>query len=190
MDAKRLRRAILPASLLVLLFLFVWTCVPKPITDLRTISITRLAASSLPTSDDLREALTERAEAVWRVSLRGDAQWIREVKQHELNSYATVVRCDDRDKGVLALGPYVGQVRATYRGERFADFEAPTSNIQYDVYLPEAGNYLSQADFNAPMPTYDLGNERLLLCLKIAGGAMHGAYNRSNEVRLEVGGTR
>jgi len=190
MDASRLRQTILPASLLLLLFLFLWACVPKPITDLRPVKVTRVPAFALPVADDLREPLTKRGEAVWKVSLRGDAGWIQEVKRHELNSYATVVRCDERDYGVLSLGPYVGQVPVTYYGEGFRNYHSPASIVQYDVYLPETGRYRSQADFNAPMPSYDLGSQRLSLCLRIAGGAMQGAYNRSNEVRLEVGGTR
>lgn len=190
MDASRLRRAVIPASLLLLLFLFVWACVPKPITDLRPIRVTRVAASTLPVADDLREVLTKRGEAVWKVSLRGDAGWIKQVQRHELNSYATVVRCNERDYSVLSLGPYVGQVPVTYYGEGFRDYRPPASVVQYDVYLPETGSYRSQADFNAPMPTYDLGSQRLSLCLRIAGGAMHGAYNQSNEVRLEVGRVR
>ena len=189
MDASRLRRAILPASLLLLLFLFVWSYVPKPITDLRSADVTRVPASALPFDDYLRETLTKRGEAVWKVSLRGDAGWIREVNQHNLNSYAIVVRCDDRDRGVLGLGPYVGQVPVTYKGEGLREYRPPAKIVQYDVYLPETGRYLSQADVNAPMASYDLGSQRLMLCLKIAGGAMHGAYNQSNEVRLMVGGT-
>ena len=190
MDASRFRKTILPASLLLLLVLFSWACVPKPIVDLRLIKVTRLPASALPVAAHMGGPLTMRVEAVWKVSLRGDAGWINEVKRHELNSYATVVRCDERDFGVFSLGPYVGQVPVTYYGEGFDNYRPPSRVVQYDVYLPETGDYRSEADFNAPMPSYDLGTQRLLLCLRIAGGAMSGAYNRSNEVRLEVGGTR
>jgi hypothetical protein len=190
MDASRLRKTIFPASLLLLFFLFSWACVPKPIVDLRLVEATRLPTSALPVAADMGGLLTKRVEAVWKVSLRGDAGWIHEVKRHELNSYATVVRCDERDYGVFSLGPYVGQVPVTYYGEGFENYRPSASVVQYDVYLPEKGDYRSEADFNAPMPSYDLGSQRLSLCLRIAGGAMHGAYNRSNEVRLEVGGTR
>lgn len=147
-----------------------------------------MPASSLPVTDDLRGALVERGEAVWKVSLSGDAAWIHEVKRHELNSYATVLRCDERDFGILNLGPYVRQVPVTYYGEGLNDFGPSARTARYDVYLPEKGRYRSQADFNASMPSYDLGSQRLTLCFRIVGGAMHGAYNRSNEVRLEVGG--
>jgi hypothetical protein len=164
--------------------------VPKAITDLRPLEITRVPASALPVTDDLREAVTKRGEAVWKITLRGDAGWIKEVQRHELNSYVTVVRCDKPDYRIFSLGPYVGQVPVTYHGEGFRDYRPPASTVQYDVYLPETGRYRSQADFNAPMPSYDLGSQRLSLCLRIAGGAMHGAYNQSNEVRVEVGGRR
>ena len=189
MDASRLRSAILPTSLLLLLFLFVWACVPKAIADLHPVKLTRVPASALPVTDDLREELMKRGEAVWKVTLMGDAGWIKEVQRHELNSYATVVRCDKRDYGVFSLGPYVGKMPVTYHGEGIGNYRPPASIVRYDVFLPEKGRYTSQADFNATMPSYDLAKERLPLCLKIAGGAMHGAYGQSNEVRLEVGGT-
>lgn len=187
MDFTRLKRAILPASLLLALLLFVYRCVPEPINDLRAIEVTRVPASKLPLTDDLRQSLLQRGEAVWKVSLTGTYNWIREVQRHELNSYATVVRCDDRDYSVLSLGPYTGEMAVTYYGDGFREYRPSSSNVQYDIYLPENGRYRSEADFNAPMPSYDLGKQRMTLCLKIAGGAMHGAYNRSNEVRIEVG---
>lgn len=188
MDRVQLRRTILPASLLLLLLLCVHACVPEPIADLRLVEVKRVPASTLPPSDDLRETLTDRGEAVWKVSLSGDANWIREVRRHELNSYATVVRCDERDQNVLSLGPYVGQIPVTYHGDGFRDYYAHSRTVRYDIYLPETGRYKSKNDFNAPMPLYDLGKQQLALCIRIAGGAMHGAYNRSNEVRMEVGG--
>ena len=181
----RARKAILPVTLLLLLFLFVYACVPKPITDLRTIGVTRVPASSLPPSNDLRDA--QRGEFLWRVSLAGDANWIREVRRHELNSYPIIVRCDDRDAGIFSLGPYVGQVPVTYGGKGFQDYQPASSIAQYDVYLPETGRYLSQADVNAPMPSYNLSRQSLTLCVRLAGGAMDGAYSRSNEVRVVVG---
>ena len=186
-DRIQLRRAILPVSLLLFLLSFVHACVPEPIADLRAVEVSRMPASALPPSDDLREALAKRGEAVWRVALVGDANWIGEVKQHELNSYATVVRCDKRDQGILSLGPYVGQVRLTYYGDEFRNYRPQSRSSRYEIYLPETGRYRSERDFNAPMPSYDLGKQRMALCVRIAGGAMHGAYNRSNEVRVDVG---
>ena len=183
----RARKAILPVSLLLLLFLFVYACVPKPITDLRPTRVARVPASALPVSNDLRDTLIRRGEFLWKVSLAGDANWIREIRRHELNSYPMIVRCDDRDSGIFGLGPYAGPVPVTYQGKGFQDYQ-PTSSIeQYDVYLPETGRYLSEADFNAPMPSYDLGRQSMTLCIRLAGGAMDGAYGRSNEVRVVVG---
>ena len=187
MDQILLRRAVLPLSLLLFLLLFVHACVPEPIADLRAVGVSRMPASALPPSDDLREVLAKRREAVWKISLVGDANWIGEVKQHELNSYATVVRCNERDQAVLGLGPYVGQVRVTYYGDEFRDYRVQSRTARYDIFLPETGRYQSERDPNAPMPSYDLGKQRMTLCVRIAGGAMHGAYNRSNEVRVEVG---
>lgn len=189
MERLHLRRAILPVSLLLLVFLFAHACVPEPISDLRLLEVSRMPAEELPPSEDLRETLIERDEAVWKISLIGDANWIQEVKQHNLNSYATVVRCDERDQGVLSLGPYVGQVPVTYYSDGSRDYRPHARAARYDIYLPETGRYRSEKDFNAAMPAYDLGGARLSLCLRIAGGAMHGAYNRSNEVRVEVGRT-
>lgn len=187
MDHMQLRRAILPASLLLLLLYFVHACVPKPIADLRAVEVSRMPASALPSSDDLGEALRGRGEAIWKVSLTGNADWTREVKQHELNSYATVVRCDDRDRSVFSLGPYIEQIRVTYYGDGFREYRPQSRTVRYDIYLPETGRYRSERDFNAAMPPYDLAKHRMPLCIRIAGGAMHGAYNRSNEVRVEVG---
>jgi hypothetical protein len=187
MTGGRLRRALLPLSLLSLLLLFIHACVPKPITNLRAVSVSRVPASSLPLTDDLRGTLVKRGEAVWKIALSGDANWIHEVQQHELNSYAVVRRCDQHDQNVLALGPYVGAVPITYYGDGFESFRPGSRTVRYDIYLPQTGRYRSEADFNAPMPSYDLGEQQMTLCIRIAGGAMHGAYNTSNEVRVRVG---
>lgn len=186
---KRLRRAILPLSLLLLLLLYVHACMPKRITDLRVVSVSRVPASALPQGIDLSHTVMEREEAFWKVALAGGAQWVREVTRHELNSYAAV-RCDLPDYRLLSLGPYVGAVEVTTQGDTIDRFEPLADTLQYDVYLPETARYSSEEHVNAPMPSYDLGSERVPLCLRIAGGAMHGAYNRSNEVRVEVGRRR
>jgi len=187
MDFKLLRRAALPTSILLLVFLFVWSCVPRPITNLHPVSIARVPAMALPAEDYLRKRLIEEGQSVWRISLRGDAHWIDEVRKHELNSYATVLRCDQLDYELLSQGPYVGTVLVSYYGDGFGAYRPSAKTVTYDVYLPERGQYKSQRDFNAQTPSYDLARQRLHLCLRIAGGAMHGAYNRSNEVRLDVG---
>lgn len=189
MGATQLRRAIIPASLLLLLLLYSYGCVPKRITDLRAAGLSRISAADLPAAEDLREPLRQRGESVWKLVLSGDGRWVREVRTHELNSYPIVVRCDRPDRELLALGPYVGEARLTYHGHGF-DQLTDASSLRYDVYLPETGRYRSAKDFNAPMPWYDLGREKLPLCVSIAGGAMTGAYNRSNEVRVMVGGHR
>lgn len=186
-----LRRAVLLSSLLVLILLYIHSCVPEPITDLKLVKVQRLSAAAFPReAHGLREALARRGEVVWKLSLAGNSNWIGEVKQHDLNSYATVVRCDERDYGIDAFGPYIGAVAVTTQGDALDRFEPASDTLQYDIYLIEAGRYRSQEDFNATMPSYDLHKQRLPLCITIAGGAMHGAYNRSNEVRAEVGGGR
>ncbi len=126
-------------------------------------------------------------EEVWKVTLTGDADWVGEVRQHGLNSYPIVRRCDRPDYTLLGLGPYLGEVRVTNYAEGFDSYRPVTGTEQYDVYLPETARYHSEAEFNAPMPSYDLGKQRMTLCIRIAGGAMHGAYNVSNEVRVQVG---
>lgn len=182
------KRAWLPLSILGLAFLWVYACVPAPITDLAFVEARRVPASALPVSDDLRDTLMRRGESLWRVSFRGGSGWPREVRRHELNGYAIVARCDRPDATLLALGPYVGPVPISYHGQGLDRFDpGGRRTLRYDVYLPETGRYFSEADTNAPMPSYDLGRERLDLCVRIAGGAMHGAYNRSNEARAHVG---
>jgi hypothetical protein len=129
----------------------------------------------------------ERGEALWKVSLSGSSDWIEQIRRHELNSYAKIARCDERDFTVFAFGPYVGRVEVSTYGNGFRDFNPTADQVRYDLYLSEASRYRSEADPNAPMPPYDLGKGRMALCIKIAGGAMHGAYAESNEVRVTVG---
>lgn len=183
-----LRRAILPLTLLLFLFLFIYACVPQPIDDLRVVQVSRLGASALPAGDSLRGQMMARAEFVWKISLSGDAGWVREVRRHELNSYGVIVRCDRRDQTLFALGPYVGNIRLTNYGRGFDTLGVGAGPERYDLYLPETGRYISEADSNTPMPAYDLRKEPLTLCISIAGGGMQGAYGRSNEVRVELGG--
>lgn len=187
MDSRRLRRAIIPASLLTLLFLYSYACVPKRISDLRVVGLARISAADLPPAEEMRRWLALRGEAVWKLALAADAGWIGEVRSQELNSYPVVVRCDHPDWELLALGPYVGQTRLTYSGDGLDALVDGNGSVHYDIYLPETGHYRSQNDFNAAMPPYDLRTEKLALCVSIAGGAMTGAYNRSNEVRVVVG---
>ena len=181
-------KALLPLGLLLLIFAFIYAWVPRPIADLQTVSVSRIPASMLPPAEDLRDTLMRRGEFVWRLVFSGDANWIEEVRRHELNSYPVVVQCDNRDNSLFALGPYVGQVRATY-GDGFRNYRPRASAERYEIYLPETGLYRSVTDFNAGGPTYDLRNRHMTLCVRIAGGAMHGAYTHSNEVRVDVGGS-
>ena len=187
MDRTQLKRAILPASLLLLLFLIVHACKPMAITDLRVAEIRRVPVSDLQDAG-LPEAVALGAKAVWKISLEGDANWIEEVRNRQLNSHALVVRCDKRDYDIFSHGPYVGTIPVTYYDERFLAFKPGTGRLRYDIYLNEAGRYTSQAEPNAQKPSYDLGKERLSLCIRIDGGAIYGAHNRSNEVRVELGG--
>ena len=190
MAEAQFRRAVVPVSLLALLVLYVHACVPEPIADLRAAEVRRVPASALPEAGVRRNSLARRGEILWKLSLEGDADWISQVRQHELNSYATVVRCDQRDYGIDAFGPYVGQVRVSAQNDALEGLSPTSATLRYDIYLAEAGRYRSQADFNAPMPSYDLATQRLPLCVTIAGGAMHGAYNRSNEVHVRLGLSR
>lgn len=165
------------------------SCVPQPIADLRLVEVSGLPALALPPSDEFREHLATRGGAVWKVSLKVDSNWMLEVKRHELNSYALVERCDEPDLSVLSLGPYVGLIAATMNSEQFRHYQPPPGTVRYDIFLPETDRYRSKRDFNASMPSYDLGAERMELCIRIAGGAMSGAYNQSNEVRVKLGAT-
>jgi hypothetical protein len=190
MDKSRLRRAIGPASLLMLILLFIHTCVPKALTDLKLVAVQRIPADLLPRSDDLRVTLSRRGETLLKISLSGSAHWIEQVRRHELNGYANVVRCDDPDRMVFNLGVYSGEVPVSYYGEGFSGYHPFAPTLVYDIYVPATGRYGSVADPNAHGPDYDLTRERMTLCLRIAGGAMHGAYGRSNEVRVDLGGQR
>jgi hypothetical protein len=176
---------ILPLALLLLIFLFVHACVPKAITDLTLVEVRRVPVEANPGSG-VHPA--RRGGPVWRLSFEGSAHWVGEVRQHQLNGYATVARCDNRDVELHALGPYVDEVEIGVYADGFATLDPGNRRkLRYDIYLPEAGRYSSARDANAPMPRYDLTQERLELCTRIVGGAMHGAYGRSNEVRVLVG---
>jgi hypothetical protein len=181
------KRALLPLSLLLLIFLFIHSCVPAPITDLRLIAVSRVPAAALPAGNDRRAAFMVRNEALWKVTLEGDAGWVGEVRRHELNGYANVMRCDQPDARLLSFGPYVGETLISHYAEGMDAVDAAGRRMmRYDIYLPETGRYRSEADFNALMPSYDL-RTRDELCVTIAGGAMTGAYNKSNMVRFIVG---
>lgn len=187
MTKSNARRMLLPLSLLLLVFLFIRSYIPVPLTDLRLVEVRRVPAAALPVGNDLRAALMARSETLWKLTLEGDANWLGEVKRHELNGYANVVRCRQPDARLFSLGPYVGQVLVSYYAHGLDAFDtAGRPTLRYDIYLPERGRYISEADFNAPMPTYDL-RARDDLCVTIAGGAMTGAYGRSNIVRFTVG---
>lgn len=128
-----------------------------------------------------------QGETLLKLSFEGESGWITEVKRHELNSYSTVVRCDKRDVGISTFGPFVGHVRVSDQGGSMDSFSPTADLLRYDIYVPETGEYRSQQYPNASMPSYDLRRERIRLCITIAGGAMHGAFARSNEVEIELG---
>ncbi len=182
------RRAGLPLVLLLSVFLFFFACVPDPISDLTLVEVKRLPASSLPPGEDLRDEMARRGEAVWRLSFSGEAGWMRQLRRHEMNGYAKVLRCDDRKVEVLALGPYVGNVKASYYGEGFEAFDPGESRtFRYDVYIPSKGTYHSSINANEWLSPHDFDREQVELCVRLAGGSMLGAYNESNEARATIG---
>lgn len=185
MNARPFPRALVPAVVLLLLFLFTWGCEPRAFTDLRIVGVSKVSASSMPTAYG-RAIPTNGADAL-KITLSGSQKWLRDVRRLEMNTYAIVVRCNYRDGELYSEGPYIGFLRVSPYEERLWDHPPSTKLVQYDVYVPERSSYRSQRDFNAPMPTYDLRRQRLQLCISIAGGSMAGAYGRSNEVRVLAG---
>ena len=74
-----------------------------------------------------------------------------------------------------------------YRKPRFATLLAEKADrFDYQIFVPMTGHLRSDADFNRPMPTYDLNRERRTLCVRIGGGNMAGAFFRSNEVQVAI----
>ncbi|WP_152569594.1 MULTISPECIES: hypothetical protein [Sphingomonas] len=177
-------------SLLTGISLYLYACVPVPLANLRAVHVQRLSAAALPAQDDLRETLVQRGEAVWKVTLAGSSDWINQIRRHELNGYAVVVPCDAPDIELFASGPYQGITKVSYYGRGFNALRSTAGDTTYDLYVPETGTFILRADVNKHMSDYDLGRERLNLCVSLAGGAMTGAYARSNEVRVEVGRAR
>lgn len=179
----RAKNAVLP-----LLLLCASGCELAPIDDLRVAEVRHVPAAQVPDLE-LAATMADRGEAAWRVSLEGGAGWATTIRRYEMNGYALVVRCDDRNSTLFALGPYVGSMKIAYgSGPKFESWNPGNrSTVRYDIYIPESGIYRSAADFNAPMPAYDLRKGGAELCIKLGGGAMTGFNARSNEVRLTLG---
>lgn len=171
-----------PLALLVVGAAWLWWVFP--ISDLRVASVERIAASALPADDPVRGALIERGESLWRVTLSGSAGWIGEVGRLTLNTYPIVRRCDDPDKELFTTDVYVDGVRLS--PETSESLRTRPAAAEYTIYISEKGQYRSARDFNARLPDYDLEATPAELCIRIAGGAMHGAYGQSNEVRLKL----
>lgn len=171
-----------PLALLAVGAAWLWWVVPIP--DLRVVSVQRVSASALPAENALRKILIERGEWLWRVNLEGSSAWIGEVGRLTLNTYPIVRRCDDSDKEIVATHVYVGGVALT--PETSEGLRTRSAAAEYTVYINEKGQYQSTRNANAKMPAYDLNATPAELCIRIAGGAMHGAYGQSNEVRVTL----
>ena len=109
-----------------------------------------------------------------------------------LNTYALIVDCADRDSGFYAYGPFQ---EGLHTSSVQLDSDNPrregirrrrAERHSYELFLPERGRLRSQADFNRPMPDYDLARQTRTLCIRLGGGNMAGGFFRSNEVQLAV----
>lgn len=153
-----------------------------PIRDLALADARLVPASAVPDID-----LSGLGKPMWKLELSGSAAWVAEVRRQALNSYPVIVRCDRPDAQLFAIGPYLdGQILSIHARNMPAS-QLPTGPVRYTVYMAQAGQYLSRRDPNAEMPAYDLATERMTLCIRIAGGSMHGAFAESNEVRIKIG---
>jgi hypothetical protein len=165
----------------------------SPIRDLALVEVRRVHAAELPETglrvdSSLRAKYIREDATLQRITLSGTAKWISEVTRQELNSYPIIVRCDRRDAEVFSLGPYISGDPIPIELEESEAASPASGTALYTIYLPETSRYTSRRVLNAKMPTYDLRAERIELCIRLAGGAMHGAYGESNEVRVLVGG--
>jgi len=187
---ERLWRAKWPIFVLVIFVLFVTKCVPRPINDLEVLNVSRLTdQQSIKIRRDIQDTTGfEVSHAIlWHVQLSGNANWINEVQKHELNGYFIAKNCAHQDWGIFGYGPFADGTEVGAYGESIENVdvsERPT--IIYDVYIPETGRYRSAKNFNSKQPTYNLNEDLVEICLSIAGGAMHGAYGKSNEVRFHL----
>lgn len=171
-----------PLALLVVGAAWLWWVFP--IRDLRVASAQRIAASALPADDPVRGALIARGESLWRVTLSGSTGWIGEVGRQDFNTYPIVRRCDDPDKELYATHVYVDGIELT--PETSGRLSKTSATAEYTIYISEKGEYQSARNANAKMPEYDLKTMPIELCIRIAGGAIHGAYGQSNEVPLKL----
>jgi hypothetical protein len=179
-------------GLLLVAFLAVRIWWVTPIRDLAVADARWLPAASLPVDEPsdtaLRRSLIAEANPLLRITLTGSSGWVDEIRDKELHPYAIIARCDQPDLQLFALGPYVGAASLAIERHASRDRPALPATIGYSLYLPQRGRYISQKDPNAASVPYDLAVERLPLCIRLAGGAMTGAYGESNLVRLTAGG--
>lgn len=168
--------------------LFVIKFVPQPINNLEVINVSR---STDRRSIEIRKDIQDRTgfevphEILWHVQLRGNANWINEVQKHELNGYFIAKSCARRDWELFGYGPFADGIEASAYGKGIENIDASKRpSIIYDLYFPETGRYRSAKNFNSKQPAYNLHEDLVEVCLSIAGGAMHGAYGKSNEVRF------
>ncbi len=133
-----------------------------------------------------------RGRRPWlRLTLSSDRNLAAMAHNSELNTYPLVADCADADLTFDSYGPYRHGLRtAIYADRASARYEGlrreQAARYDYQIFVPMKGRLRSEADFNRPMPAYDLGRERRTLCIRLGGGNMMGGYFRSNEVRLEV----
>ena len=126
-----------------------------------------------------------------RITFRSGRNLIAMAQDSELNTYAMVVDCANRDLTLFAYGPYHrGLHTAVYTDRENPRFERlhreQAGHYDYQIYLPMRGRFRSEADFNRPMPAYDLRSGRRTLCVRLGGGNMAGAHFRSNEIHLAL----
>jgi hypothetical protein len=176
-----------PAGAFLCFLVYACKIVPPGMNDLALVEARVVEPVSVPESRN-----PPQGPGPWlRLTLSSERNLVAMARDSELNSYPMVVDCADRDLGFYAQGPFRrGLHTAIYTDDDDPRYEElrreEAAGYDYQIYIAMRGRLRSEADFNRPMPAYDLGRERRTLCIRLGGGNMLGGFFRSNEVRLTV----
>lgn len=176
-----------PVGAILCFLVYASAIIPPGMNDMVLTEARMVDVASVPESRN-----PPRGNGPWlRLTLSSERNLVAMARNSELNTYPMVVDCADRDLGFFAQGPFRrGLHTATYTDADDPRYEGlrreEAAGYDYQIYIAMRGRLRSEADFNRPMPAYDLGRDRRTLCIRLGGGNMLGGYFRSNEVRLTV----
>jgi hypothetical protein len=177
-----------PVGAVCCFLIYVSGIFPPGMNDL-TITDVRVVADAGSVSSRVRPL---GAAPYLRVTVSSSRNLVAMAQNSQLNTYPMVADCADRDLTFDSSGPYHGGLHTAgnmddRENPRFATLLAEKADgFDYQIFVPMTGHLRLAADFNRPMPAYDLARDRRTLCVRLGGGNMMGGFFRSNELRLAV----